>query len=90
MKRIRRTHSAAFKTKVALESLREDRTIAELASEFKVHPNQITKWKKHLQDHIADIFTSGYGKDENDAIISSLYEEIGRLKVDLDYLKKRV
>lgn len=90
MKRIRRTHSAVFKTKVALESLKDDRTIAELASEFKVHPNQITKWKKHLQEHMADIFTSGYGKDENDAVISSLYEEIGRLKVELDYLKKRV
>ena len=48
MKRIRRTHSAVFKTKVALESLKDDRTIAELASEFKVHPNQITKWKKHI------------------------------------------
>jgi transposase-like protein len=90
MKRIRRTHSGVFKTKVALESLKDDRTIAELASEFKVHPNQITKWKKHLQEHMADIFTSGYGKDENDAVISSLYEEIGRLKVELDYLKKRV
>jgi transposase len=90
MKRIRRTHSAVFKTKVALESLKDDHTIAELASEFKVHPNQITKWKKHLQEHMADIFTSGYGKDENDAVISSLYEEIGRLKVELDYLKKRV
>jgi len=73
-----------------LESLKEDRTIAELASEYKVHPNQITKWKKHLQEHMADIFTSGYGKDENDTVISSLYEEIGRLKVELDYLKKRV
>jgi len=90
MKKIRRTHSAVFKTKVALESLKEDRTIAELSSEYKVHPNQITKWKKHFQEHMADIFTSGYGKDENDTIISSLYEEIGRLKVELDYLKKRV
>ena len=90
MKRIRRTHNAAFKTKIALESLKEDRTIAELASEYKVHPNQITKWKKHFQDHMADLFTSGYGKDESDTVISSLYEEIGRLKVELDYLKKRV
>lgn len=90
MKRIRRTHSAVFKTKVALESLKEDRTIAELASDFKVHPNQITKWKKHFQDHMADIFASSYGKDQDDTVISSLYEEIGRLKVELDYLKKRV
>ncbi len=88
--RIRRTHSAIFKTKVALESLKEDRTIAELASEYKVHPNQISKWKKHFQEHMTDIFTNGYGKDDNDMVISSLYEEIGRLKVELDYLKKRV
>jgi transposase len=90
MKRIRRTHSAIFKTKVAFESLKEDRTIAELSSEYKIHPNQITKWKKYFQEHMADIFTIGYGKDENDTVISSLYEEIGRLKVELDYLKKRV
>ena len=90
MKRIRRSLSPAFKAKVAFESLKEDRTIAELASEFKVHPNQISQWKKHLQEHIPDLFTSGYGKDENDAVIARLYEEIGRLKVDLDFLKKRV
>lgn len=90
MKRIRRTHSPAFKGRVALESLKEDRTVAELASEFKVHPNQITKWKKHLQEHLPDLFTSGYGDDEREEIIARLYEEIGRLKVDLDFLKKRV
>lgn len=90
MPRIHRTHSSIFKTKVALESLKEDRTIAELASEYKIHPNQISKWKKHFQEHMADIFTSAYGKKDNDTLISSLYEEIGKLKVELDYLKKRV
>ena len=90
MKRIRRTHTAAFKSKVAFESLKEDRTIAELASEYKVHPNQITKWKKHLQDHLPELFARDFGHDENEAIIARLYEEIGRLKVDLDFLKKRV
>jgi len=59
---VRRTHSAIFKTKVALESLKEDRTIAELASEFKVHPSQITKWKKHFEKHMAEIFSSSNGK----------------------------
>lgn len=90
MKRGRRTLSPAFKAKVAFESLKEDRTLAELASEFKVHPNQITKWKKHLQDHLPDLFSSGFGKDEAEETIARLYEEIGRLKVDLDFLKKRV
>jgi transposase-like protein len=82
--------SPAFKSKVAFESLKEDRTIAELASEYKVHPNQISMWKKHLQEHMPDLFASDYGKDESEAIIARLYEEIGRLKVDLDFLKKRV
>jgi len=90
MKRIRRTLSAAFKAKVAFESLKEDRTIAELASEFKIHPNQISTWKKHLQEHLVDLFARDYGKDDSEALIARLYEEIGRLKVDLDFLKKRV
>lgn len=88
MKRIRRNHGASFKTKVALEAIKEDRTIAELASEFKVHPNQISKWKKHFQDNVATIFTDS-SNDDYEQIISQLYEEIGRLKVELDFLKKR-
>ena len=87
MKRIRRTLTPAFKSKVALEALKEERTIAELASEFKVHPNQISTWKKHLQDHIGDLFASGYNKDDQELLIARLYEEIGRLKVDLEFLK---
>jgi transposase-like protein len=89
MKRIRRNHGAAFKAKVVLESIKEDRTLAELASEFKVHPNQISKWKKHFQDNVANIFAESTA-DNQEEIIAQLYEEIGRLKVELDYLKKRV
>jgi transposase len=89
MKRIRRNHGAAFKAKVVLESIKEDRTLAELASEFKVHPNQISKWKKHFQDNVANIFAESTA-DNQQEIIAQLYEEIGRLKVELDYLKKRV
>jgi transposase len=89
MKRIRRNHGAAFKAKVVLESIKEDRTLPELASEFKVHPNQISKWKKHFQDNVANIFAESTA-DNQQEIIAQLYEEIGRLKVELDYLKKRV
>jgi transposase-like protein len=89
MKRIRRNHGAAFKAKVVLESIKEDRTLAELASEFKVHPNQISKWKKHFQDNVANIFAESTAENQQE-IIAQLYEEIGRLKVELDYLKKRV
>jgi transposase-like protein len=89
MKRIRRNHGAAFKAKVVLESIKEDRTLAELASEFKVHPNQISKWKKHFQENVTNIFAENTTENQQE-IISQLYEEIGRLKVELDYLKKRV
>ena len=89
MKRIRRNHGAAFKTKVVLEAIKDDRTLAELASEYKVHPNQISKWKKQFQENVANIFTENTAENQQE-IISQLYEEIGRLKVELDYLKKRV
>jgi transposase len=90
MKRIRRALTPAFKSKVAFEALKGDRTIAELASEFKVHPNQISQWKKQLQEHLPDVFTPRAEHEEYEATIARLYEEIGRLKVDLDFLKKKV
>jgi transposase len=58
-KRNRRTHSPAFKAKVALAALEGDRTLAELAQQFDVHPNQITDWKKQLQERVADVFEAG-------------------------------
>jgi len=90
MKRIRRVLTPAFKGRVALEALKSDRTIAELASEFKVHPNQISGWKKHLHDHLPELFSTRNEHEAYEETIARLYEEIGRLKVDLDFLKKRV
>ena len=58
-KRNRRTHSPAFKAKVALAALKGDKTLAELAQQFDVHPNQITDWKKQLQERVADVFEAG-------------------------------
>jgi len=89
MKRIRRNHEATFKAKVVLEALKENRTLAELASEYKIHPNQITKWKQQFQDNVESIFKENTDKDQEE-IIARLYEEIGRLKVEIDYLKKRL
>jgi transposase len=89
MRRIRRNHEAAFKAKVVLETLKENRTLAELASEYKVHPNQISKWKQLFQNNLENIFAENTVKDQ-EAIIARLYEEIGRLKVEIDYLKKRL
>lgn len=92
MTKHRRRHSAQFKFKVALEAAREVKTIAQLATEHGVHPNQISQWKKQLLDEGSGIFSKAAadqrGKEES--IQTELYEQIGRLKMELEWLKKRV
>lgn len=89
--RKRRRFTAEFKAKVAFEAIRERKTIAQLASEFQVHPNQIGEWKKQLLRAGAALFSSRRDRVEEDheALASRLYEEIGKLKVELDWLKKK-
>jgi len=89
--KIRRNHSAAFKAKVALEAVKKEKTIAQLSSEYGVHPNQITQWRKRLLDELPDIFSRKRKKKETDAeaLQSELYRQIGQLKVELDWLKKK-
>jgi putative transposase len=91
MKDKRRNHSSQFKAKVALAAARGDKTIAELAGEYGVHPNQITKWKKQMLELLPEIFsrqrTSGQQRQEE--LAEQLYQQIGRLKVELDWLKKK-
>jgi transposase-like protein len=87
----RRQHSGEFKAKVALEAIRGERTINELATEYRVHPVQITQWKKMVLEEVPKIFSSRRGtkqKDE-DALKAALYQQIGQLKVELDWLKKK-
>jgi transposase len=92
MARTRRRFDAGFKAKVALEAIRGLKTISEIAQQFKVHPNQVTLWKQQLVTQAAQVFESGAAKsakgDEPQA--AELYEQIGRLKVELEWLKKKV
>jgi transposase len=85
----RRQFSAEFKAKVAIEALKEQQTLQELASKYEVHPNQISSWKQEFLQNSASLFTKGKKKEES-VDSSRLYEEIGRLKVEIDFLKKRV
>ncbi len=91
MSRKRRQFSEQFKARVALAAVKEDRTISELATTFKVHPNQIWTWKKELQERAVELFATA--RPEVDPVqvakvTAPLYEEIGRLKVEVDWLKK--
>lgn len=86
----RNKYPAKFKAKVALEAIKGLRTIGELATEYNVHPSQIHNWKKRALEGLPDVFEqSGKQKNEEEDLSSKLYEEIGRLKVDLDWLKKK-
>jgi transposase-like protein len=91
MARKRRSFSAQFKFKVALEAVRETKTLNELASEHGVHPNQITRWKQQLLNDGAEIFSHNAKHQQNgQEVESDLYEQIGRLKMELEWLKKKV
>ena len=91
MKQNRRKHSPSFKAKVALEALKDEQTIAELAGQFEVHPSQIRSWKKALAEGAAGIFGSDQEQNHKDdkSLINQLYQQIGRLKVEKDFLESR-
>lgn len=83
----RTRHRAEFKAKVALAALAESKTLAELASEYGVHPTQITRWKQELMANAPDLFGKGKKKDDNhDAEVAELHRQIGKLKVENDFL----
>jgi transposase len=88
----KKRHPAAFKAKVALEAAKQTRTAAELAKAFQVHPVQISQWKKHLLDNIESLFRDGRRREreEGQARQAELYEQIGRLNMEIEWLKKRV
>jgi putative transposase len=87
----RKRYSAEFKARVALEALKGHKTVNELASAYGVHPTQIAYWKHRLQQEIPEIFSARRAKREDDleALQARLYQQIGQLKVELDWLKKK-
>ena len=87
----RKSHSAAFKAQVALAAVKGDKTVNELASQHQVHPTLIHSWKKHLLAGVADLFTHP-GKaaaTDHEAVQAQLYEQIGRLQMELSWVKKK-
>ena len=90
--RQRRQFSAEFKTRVARDALKEQRTVAELAAEYGVHPTQIAEWKKQWLDALPDVFSRGKAQDREreEHLKDRLYRQIGQLQVELDWLKKKV
>jgi len=91
MENKRRRFNGSFKAKVALAAVKGDRTMGELASAFGVHANQITKWKRQLLDGVPGIFCEGHREDlrQQEVLTDRLYQQIGQLKVELDWLKKK-
>jgi putative transposase len=88
----RRKHTDEFKAKVAIEAVKGVRTLSELSSVFKVHPTVIAHWKRQLVEGAAAVFGGGNGtraKSEEE-LTAPLYEQIGRLKVEVDWLKKKL
>ena len=93
MPRKRRRFTPEFKARVALEVMKEQKTVAELASQFAVHSSQITTWKRELKESARAVFTGEKAlltEEKVDAVKSPLYEQIGRLKVEVDFLRKKL
>ena len=91
MSKPRKRHSAEFKAKVALEAYRGLKTAQQLARDYEVHPTQINQWKKQLREGVASLFRRGQDTVEagQAAELTALYEKIGRLNMELDWLKKK-
>ena len=92
MKQSRKKHNPAFKAKVALAALKGEETTAEIAHQFEVHPSQVRTWKRALVEGAAGIFGGDWDreKEADQALVAQLYQHIGQLKVERDFLKGRL
>lgn len=90
MGKVRKQHSAAFKSRVAIEAIRGNRTISELSSEYGVHPTVISRWKKQALESLPQTMSgeAATGQREQNDLLARLYQRIGQLQVELDWLKK--
>lgn len=90
--RKRRNYEPAFRGRVALEAVKGNKTLAAIASEYKIHPNMIVKWKKELVEKLPTLFQKPDNADLKEAQERNdeLYKEIGKLKMEVDYLKKKL
>jgi transposase len=87
-RRTRRTHTPAFKAQVALAALREDKTLADLAKQFALHPNQITEWRRQLLEHAANAFGGDGGAANEPVDLQPLHAKIGQLTLENDFLER--
>jgi transposase-like protein len=87
----RKRYSATLKAKVAIEAIKGQKTTNEIAAEYGVHPTQITQWKKQALDSLPDLFSTRESRQakSEEALIANLYQEIGQLKVQVDWLEKK-
>lgn len=90
MTRKRRTFTAEFKARVALEAIKGQRTMAEIAQHYDVHPNQVGAWKRQAVEHLREGFADGRQRKaaDDEALKAQLFQQIGQLKVELDWVKK--
>ena len=91
MRSMRKKIEPALKAKVAIEAIKGEKTVAEIASQFGVHPNQVSQWRKKVMEALPDLFATRRKKKDRDSeeLQSELYRQIGKLKVEVDWLKKK-